>query len=150
MIEKSPPKTTVAVPYERALQLREIAEALGGLTMSATIGELIRTFEQVGRVQTNLPGVEVRKFRGEIAIRFDDGERRPFTRDQAAALVALIRSFTEGGASGVAIDLNHNIAVGRRGSAIKVGIEASLARAKTWSPDLAADFADLIERTLDA
>ncbi len=144
-------QTMMRISYERKLQLEEFAQALGGKSMNEAVGKLIQLAREQGLVEHSIPGVYVRVASDGLVISFADGKHVPFSRDGAECLVSTIREFVDGVEAGkCVINMDHDFEVTRRGGAIKVSMPIGDTVTKTWAPDIALDFAALIEAQLAA
>ena len=114
--------------------------------MSATIGKLIELARAQGLVDHTIPGVTINSFGDGLAIAFNDATPTGFSHEGIAALVATIRDFVNGTAQSKMVhNLDHDFSVSRQGTSFKVAVPVNGPNVKTWSADIAMDFADLIE-----
>lgn len=141
----------VAMPTERAFQLRELADALGGATMSETLQKLFQAARAQGLIEGHsIPGVTINALSDGVAIKFDDAEAAGFTIEGARALADTVRDFVAGtNTTSHQIDTDHGFTVRRkgRGVIVELGIRKD-APEKAWNFDIAAEFADLIDAAL--
>tara|TARA_R100000935_G_C2841561_1_gene171396 strand:- start:2434 stop:2907 length:474 start_codon:yes stop_codon:yes gene_type:complete len=141
----------VAMPTERAFQLRELADALGGATMSETLQKLFQAARDQGLIKGHsIPGVRINALSDGVVIQFDDQERAGFTFDAALALADTVRQFANGtNTTPLFVDMDHEFAVRRKGRGLIVTLNTlEGASEKAWNADIAAEFADLIEKTV--
>lgn len=138
----------VTMPEERMFQLRELADAMGGASMSETMKALFEAARAQGLIQNHtLPGVTINALSNGIVIQFDYGTRAPFSFEGARALAETIRQFVAG-ENDRTLQTNsaHNFSVQRKGRGIAVTISLSeTPQIKNWNADIAAEFADLID-----
>ena len=142
------PTVKLAVPSERAEQMRQLAVDLGNVSMSATFAALFKAARETGLIRNlDLPGVDVHALSDGVMIRFDQGASVPFTFNAASALAATVRQFASG-----ANDLpfvsatDHNFTVRRKGNGIIVEITtADSTEKKSFNSDLANEFCELLE-----
>ena len=139
------PNPPIQIPRERHAQLKQIAEGLGGASMSAVIGELIRAFADQGRVEHALPGVRINSFRDGVAVAFEDGRPVPLTRAQALALAGEIEVLV---VKGLRLEAQGDRpwTLSRRGGAYVVRLVQG--NEKVWPGDVALDFGRLLRRTV--
>lgn len=138
--------TMIRLSGERKIQLEEIAQLTGAASLSAAIGELMKTARAQGLVDHTIPGVVINSFDDGLAIAFDGATPTGFSHKGVAALAATIRDFVNGTAeAGVFVNLHHDYSVSRRGTSFKISIPANSENPKTWAADVALDFVDLIE-----
>lgn len=143
-----PVRHNIMLPQERFFQLQELADALGGKTMSETLQALFQAARDQGLIKGHsIPGVRVNAISDGLVIRFDDLEPIGFTFDAGLALADAVRHFAAGtNTTSHQIDGDHFFSVRRKGRGVIV--ELTTARdgpAKAWNPDIAGEFADLVE-----
>lgn len=136
---------TLQLPSERLGQIKRIAEALGGLSISDTVGHLVRQEIERGTIEKTLPGIEIKHSAPAVVIAFDGGAPLRLTPEGAECLAKTIIEFTLGYEAKTTIDMTHKFAVARKGSGIKVTLPAFGGVTKTFSRDVATDLAKLIE-----
>jgi hypothetical protein len=78
------------IPPERAEQLRLISIALGGFTISETLGHLIRGEVAKGTIAATVPGYDIKREGERVSIRTAAWEKELTTKD-ALRLVAAVR-----------------------------------------------------------
>jgi hypothetical protein len=142
--------TNISIPTERAFQLRELADALGGATMSETLQKLFQAARNQGLIKSqSIPGVDVKinTQSDGLLIQFDEQEPASFTFDAALALAATVRQFANGtNTIPLLADMDHEFSVQRKGSGLRITLNMVKGPSKkAWNADLAADFADLVE-----
>ncbi|WP_127559051.1 hypothetical protein [Nioella ostreopsis] len=139
------------LPKERVIKLDELREALGGATMSATIGTLLASAREQGLIGHGLPGVEINRLSDGVAIRFDGGPTHGMSFQAAMALASSIKDILSGAEIGALVNLDHNFTAKRRGSGFRVILHGDAEESvKTWSPDIALEFAELLERSVES
>lgn len=143
--------TSIALPTERADQLRQLSNALGGASMSETLQQLFQLARDQGLMTGHdIPGVRLNVVSDGVVIQFDDSAPAGFSFASARSLVDTIRQFIAG-SNDVPhfISLDHDYSVRRKGRGIIVELNFSNnASEKAWNTDLASDFADLIEHAI--
>jgi len=148
MTPTQPVRHNIMLPQERFFQLQELADALGGKTMSETLQALFQAARDQGLIKGHdLPGVRLNVVSDGIVIRFDDQEPVGFKFDAALALADAVRQFAAGtNTTSHQIDGDHFFSVRRKGRGVIVELAtAQNGPSKAWNPDIAAEFADLIE-----
>ena len=138
---------------ERFFQLRQLADDLGGKTMSETLAQLFAAARETGLMKGhNVPGVRVNRVSDGIVIQFDDGPRASFDSAGAHALTNMVRQFVDGRNTGPhLIDLDYDFSVRRkgRGFIVTIGALTENKSSKSWNSDLATEFADLIDQAIE-
>lgn len=138
---------TLQIPSERLAQIKNIASVLS-LSLSDTVGHLIRGEIERGTIPDGLPGVCILPRTGGVEIAFDDGEPVPMTAQGATALAdAVVNLATEPKRQAV-ISPDQNFLVARRGNGVVVQVPFSDSTTKVFSVDVARDFARLIKKAL--
>lgn len=139
----------VKIPNERLTQLQEIANHFGGLSIPATIGQMIRELVKVGVIDCpSITGIEINVATDGLIIRLDNGEYIGFSAKAAQSLVDSLRLYaTSDDKLSVLVNMDANFTIARKVRAVKVTIPAlgKSSITKVLSPDLATDLADLIE-----
>lgn len=144
----TPTRHNIMLPEERMVALRDLADQLGGVSMSATLKALFAAARAQGLIKDHtIPGVTVNSFKDGIAVRFDDGEYASLTLAAARQLAATIRQFVEGSITAPLADLDNDFSVRRKGRGIIVAINAmtEVESSKVWNSDIALEFADLLD-----
>jgi hypothetical protein len=146
---------TLQIPEERLTQLKQISHAFGGLSLPATFGQMIRELVHAGIIDCpSILNIDIKAAPDGLAIRFDDGEYVAFKSAAAKALIASLRQYADvpdpQNPLPIVINKDSNFTIARKVRAVKITIPALSTDAitKTLSPDLASDFADLIEAAL--
>lgn len=141
---------TVRLPMERKIQLDAIAEVVGTTSFSATLATLIDLAREQGLVSHGIPGVTLNAFPDGLSIVFDEMPPVAMSPKGAAMMAQTIRAVVDGTeGAGAVVNLDHCFTVKRRGSGVRVALHADGKEpTKTWSPDLASEFADLIDHAL--
>lgn len=150
------PRSPVRLPQERVDQLRIFAETLNGRgTLSQAIGELMRMAAEQGRVPHGLPGVKVNRLSDGIAIQIADNEPQGFTFQDAQSIIDQVRTCCDTSQKATRMivmggDHKGTAEIHRQGgTAVMVAIPFDAAP-RNYPMDIAADFADVIERALKA
>lgn len=134
---------TVQLPTERLEQIKAIGAALG-LSIADTLGHLIRGEITKGTIADTLPGVSIQRADSGVAVAFD--ESKPIMLDQAGAeaLAGTVMEYTGTGKLQKLFNLDHNFIVERKGNGVKVTIPLTGGVTKSFSVDVARDFARLV------
>ena len=143
---------TLQLSNERHGQLKQISTEFGGKNFAETFGQMIRELVNAGIIDCpTIPNIDIKAATNGLAIRFDDGGYVAFKPAAAEALVASLREYaTSPNRLGVSVNMDANFTIARKVRAVKITIPALEPNAitKTLSPDLATDFADLIDAAL--
>lgn len=136
---------TVQIPQERLLQLKELAEALGGTTMSATLGKLFELARSEGLITSGIPGIDINVLSDGIVLCFDDTHRVPLTFGQAEELTAILStSAAEQRPETAAGRTPLPVQVTRKGNGVVLSADDHSTPLKILSKDLALEFADVL------
>lgn len=142
--------TQVKLSTDRARQLRALAEQ-EGTSMSGAVGKLFRALYSHTDVRHDIPSVTINALVDGVAIKFPDSKTVGFSFDAIGTMATMIREYLAGDHAGEkTVQLcdpeTHagTFAIWRKGNGVKVAIPAS-APAKSFSPDLLEDFADILE-----
>ncbi|KUF12401.1 hypothetical protein AVJ23_01330 [Pseudoponticoccus marisrubri] len=138
-----PPNSRIALPQERLLQLDRLKDHYEASSVSQAIRAMITHLAELGVIEHEIPGIEIRKIGKHVSVMFDEGERVAFTSEGAQALVGHIRErLATKGRQGPLINIDHGYTLRGAGGAVAIeigGVEKKLA------PDVIDEFADLIE-----
>jgi hypothetical protein len=141
---------TLQLPAERLAQLKELAVVFGGstpATLSETIGNLISLARDQGLIDHGIPGIQLHCLSDGLVMNFDGGQPTELSFSGARMMSTQVRNYL----SGVKVELEPESdtifeVAGKGGNAVVVkfgGIEKVLSR------DVAKDFADLIETSVN-
>ncbi|QFS82351.1 hypothetical protein [Roseivivax sp. THAF197b] len=139
----------IALPLERYQQLVDLRDLLNAPSFSAAIGELIKTFAEIGKIEHSLPGVDIRAATDGFVIRFDGTTAAGMSYEDAMHLVGAIREYladTKPRKTALAHPTRDFIVKGIGRSVAIQFIKRKIT--KQFAPDIAADFADLLERNI--
>ncbi len=138
------------LPKERVIQLDALSEALGTPGFSATIGALLASAREQGHIGHDIPGVAINRLSDGIVVRFDEDAPFAMSLEGAAKLAGAIRDIMSGAETGAIINPNHAFTAKRRGSGFRIVLHSNSEDSeKTWSPDIALEFAELLEMAVD-
>jgi hypothetical protein len=137
--------TMLRLPPRRLEQLKAIARAIGQ-SGSDTVASMIREKIAAGVIPDAIPGIVIDKVPGGVLIQIDDVPRHVMNLDDAEALVTAIRATIARKISGE-MNVDHDFMVMNRGGALKIAVPMT-AKGSPFTPDLANDLADLIEKAL--
>lgn len=141
---------TVQIPQERLAQLKELADALGGATMSATLGKLLELARSEGLVTSGIPGIDINVLSDGIVLSFDDTHRVPLTWRQAEEIVtALSTNGAEQRPETAAGRTSLPLQVTRKGNGVVLAAADHAAPLKILSKDLALEFAEVLADQLE-
>lgn len=133
--------TAIKLSPRRLDQLKAIGAALN-LSVTEVIATMIRREIAAGTIPDMLPGIVIKKVKTGVQVTIDDAATKTLPHEGAHRLVATIREVLEGQAP--TVNLDYGFAVLRRGSGIKIAVPFPGVE-HAFSPDLARDFARLIE-----
>lgn len=141
---------TVQIPQERLAQLKELASALGGATMSATLGKLLELARSEGLVTSGIPGIDINVLSDGIVLSFDDTHRVPLTWSQAEQIVAILSTnAVEQRPETSACRTRLPLQVTRKGNGVVLSVDDHAAPLKILSKDLALEFAEVLTDQLE-
>ena len=133
------------LPSERHSQLSELANTYG-LSITDTIGRLIRQEIRNGTIPDRVPGFVVTAHADRIEFGFVDGETMLLTGGAAVILAQTIEAYATK-RSGATLDMDAGeFAVERVGTGVKIVLPGGETR--VVSRDVARDVAGLIRRTI--
>ncbi|PVA06107.1 hypothetical protein [Thalassorhabdomicrobium marinisediminis] len=136
--------TKIHIGGERKIQLEEFAAAQHA-PLSAAIGHLIKFAQNQGMISHGIPQVQVRRATDGIAVAFDDQIPIGFAPSAAKELAEVVRTYADGShTSKVFMNLDHDYEISRQGRGVTITIPLGGVK-KTWAPDLAHEFADLLD-----
>ncbi|MDR7125541.1 hypothetical protein [Pseudotabrizicola sp. 4114] len=138
---------TIQVPTERLAQIKGIASALG-LSMSDTVGHLIRGEIERGTIPDHLPGVCILPRASGVEVAFDDADPVMMSAAAATALADAVVSLATKPKKETIVSPDQNFLVARRGNGVVVQVPFSDSTTKVFSVDVAKDFARLIRKAL--
>uniref|UniRef100_UPI003B51999C hypothetical protein n=1 Tax=Roseovarius indicus TaxID=540747 RepID=UPI003B51999C len=150
---------TIQLPRERIEQLRQFGQATSASTMSEIVGSLLKLARQQGLVEHGIPGIDVNVLADGLAIRFPNSPTTGFSFEAASRIADTIREYLNGEHVGEKIEEridihltdpdNHagSFSIWRRGNSLKIGIPMN-APEMNFTHDLAAEFADLLDRAI--
>lgn len=137
----------IGIDPARAAQLAQVRDHLGHASLNETIRELIAAFSELHKIKIDIPGIDIRKCSDGLVVRFEGQEPEGMTSRRALAVAQAIRDYlAEPGprkslyVSGA--DEHHYLVRGHgRSVVIQIGDTE-----RAFSPDVAAEFADHLER----
>lgn len=140
-----PPK--ISLSFERHAQLSELRDALGLQSYSETVGKLLAAVRPLYEIPHTIPGVGMFVIDEGVSLRFDNGKRIGLSHDGARLLAKLIREYVADPKprKTALISAEHLFAVRGVGRAVAVCLPADTKSPKLFAPDLALEFADLLE-----
>lgn len=142
----STPNQMLRLPPERIEQLKTLTAALGLASTADTVGHLIREQALRAIIPDAVPGLHSEAVQGGVAIQVGDALPTTYSSEIASKIVSSIRLVANGTASGTA-DIPGNFIVVRQGNGIRLHFPA-IAPAKNVSPDVARDFARILEANI--
>jgi len=137
-----PDYTTMKVPSERHAQLKQMAANMGRVNVSEVLAKLIELAQNEGLIDHGIPGVKINALSDGIAIKFDEGETRGFSHEEAGRLASEIRDYLSGERS--AKTDSENFSLKGKGQGLAISIPAN-GTPKVFDRGLAAEFARLID-----
>ncbi|WP_298494820.1 hypothetical protein [uncultured Maritimibacter sp.] len=145
-------KPAVQLAPERHLQLKRLAEALGGVNISEALGKLIELAMSEGLIEHEIPGIRINALHDGIAIAFENGATQGFSFEEAADLAASIRRTVGKEAAPLKeidsqIEPNPKFAIKKTGHGLSISIPAASAP-KSLDRSLGNEFARLIEKAI--
>jgi hypothetical protein len=132
----------VKVPPERLDQLKAIAAALD-LSLSDTIGHLIRAEIAKGTIADAIPGAIIKRTKGGVRVQLGDQPVRTYTVANALSIAEMIRDVIEGKMGGW-LNVDCDFRVELRGNGVVLYADTR-GEPKIVSRDVARDIARLIE-----
>lgn len=137
---------TIQLPTERLEQLKNIGLALGTKSIGETIGRLVRAEIERGTIPDTLPGVSITRQSKGILLALDDDMPVSLTAAGAKSLADTVRDYADGNeASGKLFNVDFGYIIARQGNGIKLTIPFKDGTTKSFSRDVARDFARLLE-----
>ena len=141
--------TSLGLPRMRHEQLRQFAEQ-HGLTMSATLGELLKIAREAQRADPGIPSVRIAPTDAGLSVQLDDRPAHDLASDGPRCLIETLREMAAPRSErGTTLNLDHDFQVKRQGPAIGVQLGGERGTRALFSPDLAEEFADLLEAALE-
>jgi hypothetical protein len=117
----------------------------GSRSISETIGRLIQCCAEQGRITHSIPGIAINAFPDGVAVKIGTNPTTGFTKEAARVLAETIRDLATGARKSGSIDMNHDFTAVRQGNGVRVSVPLT-GEDKTFSVDLAIEFADLVQR----
>lgn len=140
-------RNIVSLPPERFLQLQEVAEAFGGVSMATAIGRMVRAMADQGLVPHHLPGVKINALSDEVVVTLENAKPFGLTREGAHTFaVALRKAADHEHKFSKLTDHDYTVARVGQGVSFRLGAEGGQ---KLMGADLAVDLAELIEKAAE-
>lgn len=142
---------TIQIPSERLDQIKAIGAALGTQSIADTIGHLVRAEIERGTIPDTLPGISISKAGDTVMLALDDDLPVRMTQDRAKELAQIVLDYADGtervqklmNMDSAALDSTYVIA--RQGNGIKLTIPLKDGTTKSFSRDVARDFARILD-----
>jgi len=143
---------SIRLPKDRIKQLREFCDTMGGKTLSAGLGELLKFARNQGIIRHTIPSVQLNAFPDGVALTIEDNKSQGFSHAEVVQIATQIRQCVEkrngGDKTGFLSETQGGTALiyGRGGQTVAVCIPMNT-EPKMFTLDLASDLADLLEET---
>lgn len=142
---------TVRLDPRRLDQLKAIASVMN-LSNAGVIAALIREKIAAGVIPADIPGTSISKADGGVSVSLRENEVTTMSITGAKVLANTIREVIAGNASPTTINVAHDFGVQKQGTGLKIALpfgKTPFADAVSFPPDLALDFADLLENAAE-
>lgn len=138
---------TIQIPSERLDQIKAIGAALGGKSIADTIGHLVRAEVERGTIPDFLPGVTITRQADGVQIALEDDLPVRLSGAGAQSLATTIRNYADGHeTTSTLFNVDFGYIIARQGNGIKLTIPFKDGTTKSFSRDVARDFARILDK----